>query len=153
MAEAKISSAEADLADATKLREQTRSAFEADEKELTETVDSLSRALIVLKRGQTFLQHKETDEEIAKLVTVLGTISDAAWVPEQDRPKLQAFLQSADEDGATQPQATVSAYESQGGGILDTLEDIKTKAEESLSTLRKKEMESSHEYEMLKMSP
>ena len=58
-------------------------------------MDSLSRALIVLKRGQTFLQHKDTQEEIAKLVTVLATISDAAWVPEQDRPRLQEFLQSA----------------------------------------------------------
>merc|ERR1719174_3174059 len=148
----KISSSESDLEDATKLRQQDSAAVEASEKELTETVDSLSRALIVLKRGQTFLQHKDTQEEIAKLVTVLATISDAAWVPEQDRPRLQEFLQSAEEDGATQPQATVSAYESQGGGILDTLEDIKAKAEESLSTLRKKEMESSHEYEMLKMS-
>jgi len=148
----KISASESDLEDATKLRQQDSAAVEASEKELTETVDSLSRALIVLKRGQTFLQHKDTQEEIAKLVTVLATISDAAWVPEQDRPRLQEFLQSAEEDGATQPQATVSAYESQGGGILDTLEDIKAKAEESLSTLRKKEMESSHEYEMLKMS-
>merc|ERR1719506_1108668 len=148
----KISAYEADLEDATKLREQGVASFEAQEKELTDTVDSLSRALIVLKRGQTFLQNKDSDEEIAKLVTVLGTISDAAWVPEQDRPKLQAFLQSQDEDGATQPQATVSAYEAQGGGILDTLEDLKTKADGSLSTVRKQEMESSHEYEMLKMS-
>jgi DNA repair exonuclease SbcCD ATPase subunit len=148
----KISASESDLEDATKLRAQTRAAFEASEKELTETVDSLSRALIVLKRGQNFLQHKDTHEEIAKLVTVLGTISEAEWVPQQDRPRLQEFLQSAEEDGATQPQATVSAYESQGGGILDTLEDIKSKAEESLSSARKKEMESSHEFEMLKMS-
>merc|ERR1719174_3651379 len=148
----KISASESDLKDATKLREEGRAAFEAQEKELTETADSLSRALIVLKRGQTFLQNKDSKEEIAKLVTALATISDAAWIPDQDRPKLQAFLQSQDEDGATQPQATVSAYESQGGGILDTLEDIKAKADESLSSVRKKEMEGSHEYEMLKMS-
>jgi uncharacterized protein YeeX (DUF496 family) len=148
----KISASEADLKDATKLRDEGLASFEAQEKELTETADSLSRALIVLKRGQTFLQNKDSKEEIAKLVTALATISDAAWVPEQDRPKLQAFLQSQEEDGATQPQATVSAYESQGGGILDTLEDIKTKADESLSSVRKQEMEASHEYEMLKMS-
>merc|ERR1719163_2220749 len=148
----KISASESDLEDATKLRQQDSAAVEASEKELTETVDSLSRALVVLKRGQTFLQNKESDEEIAKLVTALATISDASWVPEQDRPRLQEFLQAQEDDGATQPQATVSAYESQGGGILDTLEDIKAKAEESLSSVRKKEMESSHEYEMLKMS-
>merc|ERR1719506_3233029 len=148
----KISASESDLKDATKLREEGRAAFEAQEKELTETIDSLSRALIVLKRGQTFLQNKDSHEEIAKLVTVLATIADATWVPTQDRPKLQAFLQSQDEDGATQPQATVSAYESQGSGILDTIEDLKTKADESLSTVRKQEMEASHEYEMLKMS-
>jgi hypothetical protein len=151
----KISADEADLKDATKLREQDYAAFEASEKELTDTVDSLGRALIVLKRGQTFLQNKKGDkqhEEIAKLVTALGIISDAAWVSVQDKAKLQAFMQSEEEDGVDQPQATVSAYESQGSGILDTLEDIKTKAEESLSTARKKEMESNHEFEMLKMS-
>ena len=108
----KISASEADLEDATKLREQGVASFEAQEKELTETQDSLSRALIVLKRGQTFLQNKDTTEEIANLVTALATISDAAWVGEQDKAKLQAFLQSQEEDGATQPQATVSAYES-----------------------------------------
>merc|ERR1719281_1193819 len=82
----KISADEADLKDATKLRDEGRAAFEAQEKELTETVDSLSRALIVLKRGQTFLQNKDSHEEIAKLVTALAPIADAAWVPEQDRP-------------------------------------------------------------------
>jgi hypothetical protein len=51
-----------------------------------------------------------------------------------------------------QPQASTSSYESHGGGILDTLTELKEKAEESLSKARKAEMEASHAYEMLKQS-
>ena len=43
-------------------------------------------------------------------------------------------------------------FTSQGGGILDMLGELKTEAEDSLSTMRKSEMESNHKFEMLKMS-
>merc|ERR1719224_400333 len=65
---------------------------------------------------------------------------------------VQSLLQSEDEDLSLQPQATTAAFTSQGGGILDMLGELKTEAEDSLSTMRKSEMESSHEFEMLKMS-
>merc|ERR1719258_471393 len=49
-----------------------------------------------------------------------------------------------------QPQATAAAYASQSSGILDTIADMQEKAEESLSSARKDEMESQHAYAMLK---
>ena len=54
-------------------------------------------------------------------------------------------VQSEDEDLSLQPQATTAAYASKGGGILDALADLKTKAEESLSSARKTEMEACSE--------
>ena len=42
------------------------------------------------------------------------------------------------------------AYESASGGILDTLADMQSKAEESLSSTRKDEMEAAHAFALLK---
>merc|ERR1719498_2241719 len=57
----KISGAESDLSEATKLREEEKATFAASESELVDTVDSLERALVVLKRGQSFLQARDQD--------------------------------------------------------------------------------------------
>jgi len=48
-----------------------------------------------------------------------------------------------------QPQATTAAYQSKGSGILDAIAEMKEKAEASLSDLRKNEMSSGHEFQML----
>ena len=64
----KISASEADLANATEIRTSEKAAFEATEKELVETQDSLERALVMLKRSMTFMQtkgHKKAIEELA----------------------------------------------------------------------------------------
>merc|ERR1712232_1154468 len=53
-----------------------------------------------------------------------------------------------DEPGA--PAAAV--YGSHSGNILDTLEDLKEKAEEQLSSLRKAETNTKHHYELVKQS-
>merc|ERR1719482_992876 len=44
----------------------------------------------------------------------------------------------------------VNAYASQSSGILDTLADMQEKAEDSLSSTRKDEMEAAHAYALLK---
>ena len=57
----KISGAESDLSAATKLREEEKASFAASESELVDTVDGLERALVVLKRGQSFLQSRDKE--------------------------------------------------------------------------------------------
>jgi len=152
----KISDAEGELKDATGIREQEKAAFTESETELVDTVDGLERALVVLKRGQTsFLQARDQDE-MDKLTMSLGKIIEASWVNKKDKAAVQALLQSksaeADEDLSLQPQAKTSEYESHGSGILDTLSDMKEKAESTLSDARTAEMKAAHEYEMLKQS-
>merc|ERR1719321_1013642 len=114
----KISSAEADLKNATGIREDEKKAFTDSETELVDTVDSLERALVVLKRGQTsFLQASDKDA-MAKLTMSLGKIIEASWVNAKDKAAVQSLLQAksadADEDLSLQPQASTSSYESHG---------------------------------------
>jgi predicted RNase H-like nuclease (RuvC/YqgF family) len=52
----KISSSETELADATSIRDKENAVFLASEKELVETVDSLERAMVVLKKNLGFMQ-------------------------------------------------------------------------------------------------
>merc|ERR1719484_409385 len=114
----KISGAESDLAEATKLREEEKASFAASETELVDTVDSLERALVVLKRGQTsFLQARDQDT-MNKLTMSLSKIIEANWVNKKDKAAIQSLLQSTsaegDEDLSLQPQAKTSGYQSHG---------------------------------------
>merc|ERR1719240_1795951 len=81
---------------------------------------------------------------------------EANWVNKKDKAVVQSLIQSTstdgDEDLSLQPQASTSSYEGHGGGILDTLSDMKEKAEATLSDARTAEMKASHTYEMLKQS-
>merc|ERR1719460_2485180 len=81
---------------------------------------------------------------------------EANWVNKKDKAAVQSLLRSTstdgDEDLSLTPQATTSSYESHGGGIVDTLSDMKEKAEATLSDARKAEMQAQHGYEMLKQS-
>merc|ERR1719420_1668397 len=96
---AKISTSEADLASATSIRDEERSAFEANEKELLETSDSLERALVVIKRGATgFLQTKDGAEVMKRLAAGLKPIVDASWITSAEKAKVQALLQSQSDD-------------------------------------------------------
>merc|ERR1719299_71304 len=129
----KISSAETELSDATKVRDEEKATFEGSEKEMVDTIDGLERALVVLKRGQTsFLQQRDRNE-LKELTSVFSKMIEANWVNKKDKAVVQSLLQSSstdgDEDLSLQPQASTSAYEGHGGGILDTLSDMKEKAE------------------------
>jgi len=151
----KISASESDLADATKIRSKENKDFLAAEKELVGTVDGLDRAVVVLKRNMAFMQAGNfPKKEMSLLATSLQKIIEASWVNEHDRKVVQSLLQTqdSDEDLSFQPQATTSEYTSQSGGIVDTLEDMREKAEESLSSTRKDEMEAAHAFALLKQS-
>merc|ERR1719453_1358581 len=107
---------------------------------MVDTIDGLARAVVVLKRGQmSFLQQKDKDE-MQKLTMSLSKIIEASWVNKKDKAAVKSLLQSSstdgDEDLSLQPQASTSSYESHGGGIVDTLADMKEKAEATLSDTR-----------------
>jgi len=150
----KISASEGDLKKATSIRENEQKDFTAAEKELVETVDSLSRATSVLKKNLGFLQSGKAAQNLGLMASGLQKIVEASWVNAHQKAVLQSLLQASsgdsDEDLSLQPQATTEAYQSQSGGILDTIADMQEKAEESLSNTRQEDMNAGHAFQMLK---
>merc|ERR1719181_2021412 len=152
----KISSSETELADATSIRDKENAVFLASEKELVETVDSLERAMVVLKKNLGFMQTGRGANMLEAMAAGLKTVVEASWVNAHQKAVLQSLLQTnaeeSDQDLEFQPQGKVVAFESSSGGILDTIADMQGKAEESLSSTRKDEMEAAHAYAMIKQS-
>jgi len=154
----KISSDEKDLASATEIRDSEHKVFIAAEKELADTVDSLERAMMTLKNNLGLLQTGRVKQALGTMATSLSKIVEASWVNSHQKAMLTSLLQTGSEDSdsdedlslSAQPQGTVVAYESASGGILDTLSDMQEKAEESLSSTRKDEMEAAHAFALLK---
>jgi chromosome segregation ATPase len=150
----KISTSETELANATEIRDKENAVFLAAEKELVETVDSLERAIMVLKKNLGFMQTGRSAHVMEAMAAGLKKVVEASWVNAHQKAVLQSLLQTSaeesDQDLEFQPQGNVVAYESSSGGILDTIADMQSKAEESLSSTRKDEMEAAHAYAMVK---
>ena len=155
---AKISSSEADLAEATALRKKENADFSASEKELVDTVDSLGRAVALIKRNLGLLQNGKASKELSAVAASLSKVVEASWVTSHQKKVLQSLLQSqsqsadTDEDLSLAPQSTAASYSGHSDGIVDTLSDMEEKAESSLSSTRKDEMEAAHAFAMLKQS-
>merc|ERR1719203_966771 len=141
---AAIASNDADLKAATTIRAKERADFNATEKELMETIDMLGRASGTLERemhgGASMMQLKHA----GNLVQTFKVMVQASLIGTGDAARLTAFVQDSqktqdgdDDQALFVPAGTV--YESQSGGILDTLQDLTEKAESQLSETRSKE--------------
>ena len=126
--------------------------FLGSEKELVDTVDGLDRAIAVLKKNLSLLQSGNYANILGTVASSLKKVVEASWVNSHQKSVLTSLLQAndGDEDLSLQPQATTSSYDGHSDGILDTLADMQSKAEESLSSTRKDEMEAAHAYALLK---
>jgi len=154
-----ISAGQSDLDSATKIREKEALDYATKEAELVDVVDTLGRAIGVLEKEMTknpaaFAQ-VSTAPGMDGLVQTLGAIVDAASFSNADKQKLLSMVQAqqgevADDTDLGAPAA--ATYKSHSTGILDVLEDLKEKAEEQLSQLRKAETSAKHNYAMLKQS-
>jgi hypothetical protein len=158
---AQASSKESELKSATEVRDNENADFKAAEKELVESVDTLGRAIVIIKREMSFVQTGKSNnvnvaKKLAALSGALSTVIEASWMPEASKSKMEAFMATgteADEElSLHQPQATVKAYESKSGGIVETLEDMKDKAETALNNLRREETKARHAFEMIHQS-
>lgn len=155
------------LATATAERKSEKAEFEASEKELLTSLDQLTRAVTIIKREMSFVQmkgakHKKGKTDIKTALSMIAKVIDASWVEAGTRKSLKALLQTqtgadaGEDDDLTlklkQPQAKVVAYESSSGGIVEQIEEMKQKAEETLSTTRNAEMKESHNFDMMAQS-
>jgi hypothetical protein len=153
-----IATNEADLAAATKIRAEEKADFVAIEKELTECVDSLQRAIAILQRemrksGASFVQL----HGVSGVIQAVKTMLEASMIGQQDAKVLTALVQNQQESGNDDSDSEFGApaaavYESKSGGIVETLEGLLDKALEQLDGARKKETTGQHNFEMLKQS-
>ncbi|CAK0852371.1 unnamed protein product [Prorocentrum cordatum] len=157
-----IASDQAELDAATKVRENERKDFVAEEAELMQVVDALSRAIAILERemdkagGASLVQVKSA----GSLAQALAAMVQASVISSTDASRLTGLLQQqrqaqqanedADDEDDGAPDASV--YEGQSGGIIDTLQDLLDKAEKQLDGLRKAETTSKNNFEILEQS-
>jgi len=161
-----ISTNEADLKAATEIRDKEHTDFAASESELVDAIDTLDRAITVLERklnGAALMQVQVGTVNMGHLIQTLETVIDAASINSHDKKKLLALAQSdAGADDGTDSMLGAAAaamgapdpdaYKSHSGSIIDVLEDMREKAEGQLDEERKAEMNSQHNYDMLKQS-
>lgn len=179
MASKLVAGKERELAEATKLRSEARADFEVAEAEMKKSVDQLSTAATLIKKSMSFLQLSTTTprnyrtlaKQLAPVAQALSGIVDAAWLDAGSKRNLKSLLQSVqggkaaaeDKDAdelslfkyehqMKQPQAKMVAYESKSGNIVQTIEDMQSKAEDALSEVRKKEMQAAHNFNMVKQT-
>jgi len=141
---------------ATAVREKEVATFEASEKELTDAINALDRAIGILgkemAKSPAALAQVDTSS-LENMVKSLGAVIDAASFSAQDQKNLVALVQSQQGAGDEELGAPAAAvYKSKSGGIFDILEDMKEKAEGQLGDLRKAESTTKHNYDMLKQS-
>jgi len=155
---ASIASGGSDLKDATTVRGKEAGDFAASEAELKDAINTLSRAIAILSREMannpaSFAQ--VDSKSAASALKALSVVLDAAAFSSQDAAKLTAFVQAqqSDESDALELGApAAAAYKTHSGNIVDVLEDLREKADGQLSALRKAEVNSKHNFDMLKQS-
>mmetsp|Transcript_93015 Transcript_93015/g.248957 ORF Transcript_93015/g.248957 Transcript_93015/m.248957 type:complete len:672 (-) Transcript_93015:49-2064(-) len=153
-----ISRNEEDLQKATAVRNAEHTEFQSRDRELADTVDTLQRALQEIKKQMAKGLTQIDSASASYLVSTVTVLLDGATVSGKDAAKIQAFLQSkqaaaaaADDDV---PPALVQQQDHDGGmqAILQTFEDLLSKAEDERSDTRKAETEAQFNFEMLKQS-
>jgi len=152
---AAIAADDSELTDATTVREKEAADFAKNEAELMDVIDTLERAISIISKemakNPASLAQIDTSST-ARLVQTLGAVIDAAGFAGVDKQKLVALVQSQNSDDQEPGAPEAAVYKTHSSGILDVLEDMKEKAEGSLSDLRKEETNSKHNFEMLKQS-
>jgi len=118
-------------------------------------IDTLERAITIISKemakNPAALAQIDTSST-ARLVQTLGAVIDAAGFASIDKQKLVALVQSQNSDDQEPGAPEAAVYKTHSSGIVDVLEDMKEKAEGSLSDLRNEETNSKHNFEMLKQS-
>jgi len=149
-----ISSNEADLAAAAKIRSTEAADFAASSKELKSTIDMVERAITVIEKemsggGASMMQLKNA----GSLAQALMIMSKASMISAGDAKALHSFVQTnSDDDDSDTGAPDAAVYGSHSGGIVDTLTGILDKAQEQLNTANGQETNSKNNYDMLKQS-
>jgi len=146
-----IATDEADLKAATEIRDKEEGSFAAVEKDLVETIDVLERAIGIIEKemkgGAAMVQLKSA----GSIVEALSYMVKAQSLTTADGAKLTALVQDSQQDddaGAPDP----AVYQSQSGGVVDTLNSLLEEAQTQLDQARATETADIQNFEMLRQS-
>jgi len=151
---ARISTDEADLKAAAAIRARANLDFSEREKELSDTVGTLQRAIGILEKevasgSMSLVQTKSAGD----LAQVLSVMVEASALSADDVSKLTSMLQSSSDDEDSDIDAPAPAsYENHSGGIIGTLQDIMAKAQSSLEEARARETSEKNNYMLFKQA-
>jgi DNA repair exonuclease SbcCD ATPase subunit len=148
-----IATDEADLKAATEIRNKEAASFQAQEKDLVETIDIVERAVGIIEKemngGASMMQLKKA----GSVVEALSAMVKAQGLTAADGKRLTALVQSSqsdDDEDMGAPDPTV--FESSSGGVVGVLNDLLEKAQGELEAARQKEQADLNNFEMLKGS-
>merc|ERR1719375_1094160 len=150
-----IATDEQDLKAATEIREKEQKAFEAEEKELVDVLDTLSRAIGILekelsKTGAASMMQLQSATSVAQALAVMV---EATSLSSADASKLTALLQnSQDSEDESLGAPAAQVYKNKSGGIIETMQDLYEKGEAQLEEARKTETKNLQAYQMLAQS-
>jgi C4-type Zn-finger protein len=145
----------ADLKSATAIRANEAADFAAEEKESSEVISTLERAIRILNRkaqsGPLMLQSKN----LGTITEALKAMVQASMFSQSDASTLTALVQSSqesDDDSEDAGAPAAAVYEGQSGGVIETLEGLLEKAQEQLAAARQKETSASYNFQLLEQS-
>jgi len=136
-----ISIWEGDIKAATNVREIEKSDFDATNKDYSESVDALTRAIAVLKKQS----HDRTQASFAQV----ASLKSLNLIPKEAKKSIDAFLEQTGDEGLAVSAPEANAYEFQSSGVVEMLEKLLDKFIDERTTLQKEEMNSKHAYDML----
>mmetsp|Transcript_43684 Transcript_43684/g.81564 ORF Transcript_43684/g.81564 Transcript_43684/m.81564 type:complete len:682 (+) Transcript_43684:90-2135(+) len=148
---ASVSSDEADLEKAKGVRAEEAADFAAMEKETTEIMGTLTRAIGILEKemaGGASMMQLQSSDTVAQALSVMV---QASALSSADATKLTALVQQGEDDSETGAPAG-EVYTSKSGGIVATLTDLLDKAQEQLTSAQKDETAHIQNFELLAQS-
>jgi len=139
-----IAEAESDLEQASQVRKSQHSDWTERDAELAETIDTLERALSIMKREIAKGLMQLDKHAMGRVTAALTVLLDASSIETASKAKLSAFMQTQMEDDDESPKGL--------GAIVEVLNDMLDKAESQRSDATKAETESTHNFALLKQS-
>jgi len=131
-----------DKKSSTSVRKIEREDYTGTHKDYTESIDALSRAIVVLKK-------QSHDRKQAG--SALMQIKNLKLIPDDSKKIMDGFLQDMGEDnvGLDVEAPEANGYEFQSQSVVDMLQKLHDKFLDERTTLEKEEANSKHAYEML----
>jgi len=139
-----LASNDADKTKETEQREKDRAAFLEEEKDYSESVDALDRAIAIMS--------KENYDRPAASASLLQ-VSQSSRMPEKVKSIIAAFVGMGEDPlGGMDYQAPeANGYEYQSGGIIEMLKKLQDDFRGKLGETQKEEMNSQHAFNMIVM--